>query len=489
VRLVFAGTPEVAVPSLRALLDSPRHDVVAVLTRPDAPAGRGRRLGISAIKQLALEAELEVLSPRSPREPEFLARLAEIAPDCCPVVAYGALLPKAALDIPRYGWVNLHFSLLPAWRGAAPVQHTLLAGDDMTGATTFRLEEGMDTGPYYGMVTEPIAPGDTSGDLLMRLSESGARLLVTRDHVSVVISHSALMFSAASYLTAKGVPVVGSGEDGPEWITAKNMFSVFGALNTTKVSDTTGKFFKMVGVTSLGSIGYGISPISSENAEAYAASAKSQGLKVGYLNAKFPFGSTDVQPAALAMKSAKVDGFTATTDPNTAFAFITALRQAGANIKATVLAIGYGGDLAQAGPGAISAAQNVYFTLAYEPVEMQTPATKQFVSDLKAAGLSGDPTFAIYNTYTAIGLVVRALKAAGSTSSSALNSALSNIHDWNALGLLGSHKLDLNNRSSYTNGVDNCLWVTKLEGNTYKLVKGATPICGKLLPGVTVRTS
>jgi methionyl-tRNA formyltransferase len=177
-RLVFAGTPAAAVPSLRALLDSDRHEVVAVLTRPDAPAGRGRKLTMSPIKQLALEAEVEVLTPWRPREPEFLARLAQIAPDCCPVVAYGALLPRAALDIPPRGWVNLHFSLLPAWRGAAPVQHAVLAGDDLTGATTFQLEEGMDTGPYYGVITEPIGPTDTSGDLLARLAESGARLLV-----------------------------------------------------------------------------------------------------------------------------------------------------------------------------------------------------------------------------------------------------------------------------------------------------------------------
>ena len=177
-RLVFAGTPDAALPSLRALIDSPRHEVVAVLTRPDAPAGRGRKLQASPIKQLALEAEIDVLTPKRPREPEFLEQLAELAPDCCPVVAYGSLLPRPALDIPRHGWVNLHFSLLPAWRGAAPVQHAIMAGDDMTGATTFQLEEGMDTGPYYGMVTEPISAGDTSGDLLLRLSESGARLLV-----------------------------------------------------------------------------------------------------------------------------------------------------------------------------------------------------------------------------------------------------------------------------------------------------------------------
>lgn len=118
-RLVFAGTPEVAVPALEALLES-RHEVVAVVTRPDAPSGRGRKLVASPVAERAAAAGIEILRPAKPRDPEFLARLAEIAPDCCPVVAYGALLPKAALDIPARGWVNLHFSLLPAWRGAAP---------------------------------------------------------------------------------------------------------------------------------------------------------------------------------------------------------------------------------------------------------------------------------------------------------------------------------------------------------------------------------
>jgi methionyl-tRNA formyltransferase len=176
-RLVFAGTPQVAVTSLRALLAS-RHEVAAVVTRPDAPAGRGRRVEPSEVSVLARENGLEVLTPARPREPEFLARLGEIAPDCCPVTAYGALLPQAALDIPRHGWVNLHFSLLPAWRGAAPVQHAVLHGDDITGATTFRLVADMDAGPVYGMVTEPIRPADTSGDLLGRIAESGAQLLV-----------------------------------------------------------------------------------------------------------------------------------------------------------------------------------------------------------------------------------------------------------------------------------------------------------------------
>jgi methionyl-tRNA formyltransferase len=177
VRLVFAGTPEVALPSLRALLAS-RHEVVAVVTRPDAPAGRGRSLQSSPVARLATEHGLEVLKPEKARDPEFLARLRAIAPDCAPVVAYGALVPREALGIPRHGWVNLHFSLLPAWRGAAPVQHAVWHGDDVTGASTFLLEEGLDTGPVLGVVTETIRPTDTSGELLGRLSESGAGLLV-----------------------------------------------------------------------------------------------------------------------------------------------------------------------------------------------------------------------------------------------------------------------------------------------------------------------
>lgn len=175
-RLLFAGTPEVAVPSLRALLDSP-HDVVAVLTRPDARVGRGRKVAASPVAALAREAGIETLTPSRPSEPAFLDRLRELAVDCAPVVAYGGLIPPAALAVPRHGWVNLHFSLLPAWRGAAPVQHAVLAGDEITGACTFVLEEGLDTGPVLGVVTEPIHPTDTSGDLLERLSHSGATLL------------------------------------------------------------------------------------------------------------------------------------------------------------------------------------------------------------------------------------------------------------------------------------------------------------------------
>lgn len=176
-RLVFAGTPAAAVPALQALLVS-EHEVVAVISRPDAPTGRGRRRVASPIAALAREVGLELLTPLTARDPDFVARLTELAPEAAAVVAYGAILRPDVLDIPVRGWVNLHFSLLPAWRGAAPVQAAIRAGDDITGATTFRLEAGLDTGPVYGVVTEKITADDTTGSLLDRLAVSGARLLV-----------------------------------------------------------------------------------------------------------------------------------------------------------------------------------------------------------------------------------------------------------------------------------------------------------------------
>ncbi|GAB3446994.1 methionyl-tRNA formyltransferase [Streptomonospora sediminis] len=176
-KLVFAGTPQAAVPSLRALLGS-HHEVAAVATRPDARSGRGRHVSPSPVAEVADEAGVEVLKPEKASDPAFLDRLRDIAPDCCPVVAYGALLRQEALDIPAHGWVNLHFSLLPQWRGAAPVQHAVLHGDDLTGAATFRIEPDLDSGPVFGSVVEPIGPHDTSGDLLARLAETGAGLLL-----------------------------------------------------------------------------------------------------------------------------------------------------------------------------------------------------------------------------------------------------------------------------------------------------------------------
>ena len=165
-----------ALPALETLLAS-EHDIVAVLTRPDAPGGRGRTLRPSPVAERALAAGLPVLRPTRPRGADFVAELAELAPDCVPIVAYGALIPQPVIDVPAHGWVNLHFSLLPAWRGAAPVQHAIRNGDVVTGATTFSLVAALDAGPVYDSFTEPIAPSDTSGDLLDRLATRGADLL------------------------------------------------------------------------------------------------------------------------------------------------------------------------------------------------------------------------------------------------------------------------------------------------------------------------
>lgn len=176
-RVVFAGTPEVAVPALDAIADSD-HELVGVVTRPDAPSGRGRRLTASPVAERAVELGVPVLKPEHPRDPEFQAALAALEPECCPVVAYGALLPESALAIPTHGWVNLHFSVLPSWRGAAPVQHAIWAGDEVTGATTFRIVKELDAGPTFGLMTQTIRPDDTAGTLLATLAEGGAGLLL-----------------------------------------------------------------------------------------------------------------------------------------------------------------------------------------------------------------------------------------------------------------------------------------------------------------------
>jgi ABC-type branched-subunit amino acid transport system substrate-binding protein len=319
---------------------------------------------------------------------------------------------------------------------------------------------------------------------------SGAQKLVQQDHVFAVIALSSLAFSAAPYLTSQGIPVLGGAEDGPEWITSKNMFSVYGPTDTTKVATTYGLFFKNQGATNIGTLGYSIAPSSAESAKSAAVSAQAAGLQAGYVNANFAFGSTNVQPVALAMKSAGVNGMTASTDPNTAFALVTALRQAGADVKVALLATGYGGDLQQAGPGALQAAQNVYFLSSFEPIEMNTAATQQFQSALKTIGITSDPTYAEYVGYTSIALLVQGLQGAGSSPTQAsLIKALSGITNFNAAGLFGSHTLNLGVRTGAALGVDNCIWVAKLSGSTFQVVPGAIPICGSIIPGKTVSPS
>lgn len=174
-RVLFAGTPQVAVASLDRLITD-GFDVVAVLTREDAPVGRKRVLTPSPVAARAAELGIEIIHANRIDE-ETEAKLESLEIDIAAIVAYGGLVPEKALTIPRLGWINLHFSLLPAWRGAAPVQHSIMVGDDITGAVTFQLEKGLDTGPVFGTLTETIDPADTSGELLARLALSGAVLL------------------------------------------------------------------------------------------------------------------------------------------------------------------------------------------------------------------------------------------------------------------------------------------------------------------------
>jgi len=327
--------------------------------------------------------------------------------------------------------------------------------------------------------------GDTASSPAGALT--AAQKLVDQDHVDAVIAVSSVAFGAAPFLNQHRIPVVGLQEDGPEWTTDLNMFSVGGIIRTNLVATVYGDFFKREGVTTVGTIGYGISPSSAEYAKGVADSAKHAGLKVGYVNANFPFGSTNVEPIAIAMKNAGVNGVYAPIDPNTAFALVTALRQLGANVKVALFPTGYGGDLTQAGPNASQVAQGVYFTIGPEPVEMSTSATQLFAKYSHAAGVTGEPTEASYDGWGSVGLLVQALKAAGShPTSSSLLTALSNVHNWNYLGLWGGKTLDINNRNDTQNvdGPGNCTYVVKYSGTSFQLVPGADPICGPVIPGL-----
>ena len=183
IRTVFMGTPDFAVPTLRALLENPAYHLVGVVTQPDRQAGRGggggRRVQMSPVKEAALAAGVPILQPERLRRPEALAQLAALAPDLIIVAAYGQILRPEVLALPRFGCLNVHASLLPRWRGAAPIAAAILAGDAATGSTIMRMDEGMDTGPILAQAEEAIRPGDTTGSLGERLAEQGARLLLS----------------------------------------------------------------------------------------------------------------------------------------------------------------------------------------------------------------------------------------------------------------------------------------------------------------------
>ena len=321
---------------------------------------------------------------------------------------------------------------------------------------------------------------------------AAAQQLVEQDHVFAVIAISGLTFAAASWLTSHDVPVVGAATDGTEWISSRNMFSIFGTEDYTKVISTYGALFKMLGVTTIGALGYGIVPSAAESAKGAAVSAQLAGLKVGYLNANFPYGSTNVAPVVLAMKQGGVDGFTGEVEQSTSFAIAEGLKAQGVNLKAALFSVGYGEDLLSSGAGALSAAQSGYFTLDYEPVEMHTAATERFQQALKNyAGITSDPTLNEYLGYVSVDGFITGLKAAGAnpTQASFINAMLG-ITSYNADGLYGSHSIGFAmSQRGLAAGADNCFWVTQFVGTSFHLVSGADPICGAVVPGKTVSAS
>jgi branched-chain amino acid transport system substrate-binding protein len=320
---------------------------------------------------------------------------------------------------------------------------------------------------------------------------AAARKLVQQDHVFAVILISVVGFGAANYLAQQGIPVVGANVDGPEWLTQKNMFSIFGYEDYTKVQTTLGQFMKARGVTSLASLGYGIEPSSADVAKGWAISAQMQGIKIGYLNTQLPFGDTNFGPEAIAMKNNGVDGLITAIVTNSSFAIINALRQEGVQLKAAALPTGYGGDLTGGGPGAEQAAQGVYFTVGAEPIEMHTAATEKLASALKTyAGVTNEPTLSEYLGYLAVDGLVTGVKAAGGNPSrAAFINAMLGIHNYSAQGLYGGHTISFTMASrGQTAGADNCLWVVQFQGSTFHLVPGADPLCGTQVPGKTINS-
>ncbi len=312
-----------------------------------------------------------------------------------------------------------------------------------------------------------------------------AQRLVEQQHVFAVLGESSLFFAAAPYLLSHGIPVIGGGIDGPEWITDRNMFSVVGTQDYTKVYSQSGEIFAKLGVTNLASIGYPI-PSSEDTAKATAISAQMAGVKVGYLNTSLPLGSTNVGPIVLAMKDAGADGLNPDIISNSAFAIVEGLKQQGIPLKAAVLAQGYGGDLAQGGPGAVQSSQGIYFGVGYQPVEMHTAATEMLENALSTyAGVTGDPTEAEYHGYLSVDALVQGLKAAGSnaTQASFINAMLA-MTKYQGLGLWGGHSISwaMADRGQVS-GADNCEWITQYQGTTFHVISGLNPICGQTVQG------
>jgi branched-chain amino acid transport system substrate-binding protein len=316
---------------------------------------------------------------------------------------------------------------------------------------------------------------------------SAAQKLVEQDHVFAVIAISDLTFGAASYLSSNGIPVLGASFDGSEWNTNHNMFSVFGFADYTKAETSLGEFFKRVGATTIGGVGYQIIPSSADAVKALTPSATAAGLKVGYINADFPLGSTNVGPIVLAMKHAGVDGAAMEIEQNSGFAIVSGMRQEGVPLKAAVYGAGYGSDLLEAGPAALQQAQDGYYQMLYEPVEMHTQATENFQNALKKyAGYTQVPGLNEYVAYLSVDLLVAGLEKAGSnpTQTSLINSLLG-ITNYDAAGLWGGHTLSMamNARGVAGAGAGNCIWFPQFKGSKFVIAADINPVCGTVING------
>jgi branched-chain amino acid transport system substrate-binding protein len=380
--------------------------------------------------------------------------------------------------------------------GAAGAAPTITIGvlTDLTGigaspSVIKGIEAGVGVAGSEGYKIKYVV-GDTQSSPTGALT--AAQKLVEEDHVFAVVAISGLTFAAAPFLSAHDVPVVGVADDSTEWIASRNMFSVIGTEDYTKVISTYGEFFKKVGATRIGTLGFSIAPSAKEAAKAAAVSAETAGLSAPYVNPDFPFGSTNVGPVAIAMKNAGVDGFTTAVTPNINYLLLTALKQQGAHLKGALLPTGYGGDLESAGTAAQQAAQGVYFLTGQEPVEMHTQATEQMQSAFqKYTDVIGDPTFSEYWGYESVDGLVTGLKAAGTNPSpQSFIDAMLSIRSYNPGGLYGNQTVGFAmDQRGKAAGVNNCFWITQYVGNTFHLVPGMDPLCGSIIPGKSVSAS
>jgi len=302
--------------------------------------------------------------------------------------------------------------------------------------------------------------------------------LVQQNNVFAIVENSSDFFGAEPYALAQGIPVVGSAIDGPYWGDPKdtNIFAASGVVNEHYTTVAAGQFMKSQGVTKCASLGYASSPSSALAAEGFIKSCELVGLKSGYLNTQFPFGSTNVGPIALAMKNAGVDGLFMPTDPSTSFALVVALHLLGAKLKAALLPTGYGGDIL-ASKAAVEAGQGIDFETIGQPAEANTPATRQRAADLAKVGVTTDPTFAEQEAYLTLTAFVAGLKAAGpSPTRQSFMAAMSKITNYDAGGLLAPEKISFRD---YT-PASGCLWVAQLRGSKF-FVMPNTPICSPLV--------